>query len=367
MSLGYTLKIIPFSSHNTWSCKCSSGKQYMHTISLWKERWSRLCFSSPPGYIKTAYWSENKELERLDTLFSPNFDDPTLKLIIEQNSFSGRPIVSAKCSLNVSTTNQNLVEKIRERITNGKVEISPSAYDTAWVAMVPSREYSGPCFPQCLDWITENQNPDGSWGLNPGHPYLVKDSLSCTLACVLALHKWNMSQQLVQRGLDFIASNGWAASHNDQFSPIGFNIIFPEMVNYAKELDLTLPLSPTLVDSLLHIQDSEIRKQNQEYVAEGLGNSCNWKGVLLAHQRSNGSLFNSPATTAAALIHCHDDKCFEYLISVLKACNRWGTSLPTVYPMDIYTGLYVVDTLERLGVNQHFEFELGNILDEIYR
>ncbi|KAK6158761.1 hypothetical protein DH2020_006075 [Rehmannia glutinosa] len=231
--------------------------------------------------------------------------------------------------------------------------------------MVPSREYSGikqSCFPQCLDWITDNQNPGQVMGFE--HPYLVKDSLSCTLACVLALQKWSIGHQLVQRGLEFIASNGWVATHNDQFSPVGFNVIFPAMVNYAKELDLTLPLSHTLVDSLLRIRDSEIRKQNQEYAAEGLVNSCDWKRVILTHQRSNGSLFNSPATTAAALIHSHDDKCFDYLNSVLKACNRW---VPTVYPMDIYTRLCVVDTLERLGVNRYFEFELSIILDEIYR
>ncbi|KAK6158722.1 hypothetical protein DH2020_006036 [Rehmannia glutinosa] len=159
--------------------------------------------------------------------------------------------------------------------------------------MVPSREYSGikqPCFPQCLDWLTENQNPDGSWGLNPGHPNLIKDSLSCTLSCLLALHKWNIGYQLIQRGLDFIESNGWAATHNDKISPTRFNIIFPAMVNYAKELDLTLPLSPIY---LIHCFKLEIQKL---------------------------------ATTAAALIHSHDDKCFEYLNSMLKACNNWGTS-----------------------------------------
>ncbi|KAL8063591.1 hypothetical protein ABFX02_01G036200 [Erythranthe guttata] len=75
-------------------------------------------------------------------------------------------------------------------------------------------------------------------------------------------------------------------------------------------------------------------------------------------------LFNSPATTAAALIHCRDDKCFEYLISVLNAnCSGW---VPTIYPMNIYARLCVVDTLEKLGINRYFEFELRNILDEIY-
>nr|QEY10196.1 diterpene synthase class I [Scutellaria barbata]UNZ11785.1 diterpene synthase class I [Scutellaria barbata] len=287
-------------------------------------------------------------------------------------SFRGRRRVlsSTKCSLlNVSTINQNLIEKIRERINNGKVEISPSAYDTAWVAMVPSRDYSGveqPCFPQCVDWITENQNSDGSWGLNPGHPHLVKDSLSCTLACLLALRKWDTGHQLIQRGLDFIVSNDWAAStgDKDQFSPIGFDIIFPAMLNYANDMGLTLPFTNNMLDSLLHFRDSQLRTLKQEYISEALGSSCNWNEIILTHQRKNGSLFNSPATTAAALIHCPDDKCYQYLISVLEACNGW---VPTIYPMNIYARLCMVDTLERLGVARYFGFELSNILDEIYR
>ncbi|KAL0393923.1 UNVERIFIED_CONTAM: Cis-abienol synthase, chloroplastic [Sesamum latifolium] len=309
MSGGYTIRVIPLSNHSIQSCKKPSGHGF-------------LC----------------------------------------------RPVIVAKCNLNVSATDGNFIQKIRERLNDGKVEISPSAYDTAWVAMVPARGYSGskqPCFPQCLDWIMENQNPDGSWGLQcPGHPLLVKDSLSCTLACVLALRKWDVGQQLVQRGLDFIRSNGWAASNKDQLSPVGFSVVFPAMINYAKELDLPLPLSSTLIDSLLHVRDSEIRRnRNLEYVAEGLGNSSNWKEIL-TRQTSNGSLFNSPATTAAALIHCHDDKCFQYLISVLKVFDRW---VPTMYPMDIYTHLCVVDTLERLGVSRYFGHEIGCILDEMYR
>nr|WJZ49125.1 hypothetical protein [Scutellaria barbata] len=287
------------------------------------------------------------------------------------DSFRGRRrVLATKCSLiNVSTINQKLIGKIRERISNGKVEISPSAYDTAWVAMVPSREYSGveqPCFPQCVDWIMENQNSDGSWGLNPGHPYLVKDSLSCTLACLLALRKWDIGHQLVQRGLDFIVSNDWASSadDNNQFSPIGFDIIFPAMLNYAKDMDLTLPFSKNILDSLFHIRDSQLRTQKQDYISEALGSSCNWKEIILTHQRNNGSLFNSPATSAAALIHCPDDKCYQYLISVLGACNGW---VPTIYPMNIYARLCMVDTLERLGVARYFGFELSNILDEIYR
>nr|UXG91345.1 (+)-kaurene synthase [Callicarpa americana] len=275
-------------------------------------------------------------------------------------AYEFRHPTTVKCSLNSS---EDLIGKIRQKI-NGKVEISPSAYDTAWVAMVPSREYSGgkPCFPECLDWIIENQNPDGSWGLQ--NPSLVKDSLSCTLACLLALRKWNVGQQLVKKGLEFIRSSAWATTDKDNLTPIGFDIVFPMMINYANELDLTLPFNQDLVDFMFRNRASELkRNKNLEYVAEGLGESFNWNNIL-AQQRSNGSLFNSPATTAAALIHCQDNKCLEYLHSVLKIFKTW---VPTIHPADIYTRLCMVDTLEGLGVDRYFQSEIDSILLETYR
>ena len=48
------------------------------------------------------------------------------------------------------------------------------------------------------------------------------------------------------------------------------------------------------------------------YVAEGLGNLLDWNKVM-NFQRKNGSLFNSPSTTAAALIHKYDDRALGYL------------------------------------------------------
>jgi len=37
--------------------------------------------------------------------------------------------------------------------------MSPSAYDTAWLAKIPGSD-----FDLARDWVINNQNEDGSWG-----------------------------------------------------------------------------------------------------------------------------------------------------------------------------------------------------------
>ncbi|XP_019238889.1 PREDICTED: cis-abienol synthase, chloroplastic-like [Nicotiana attenuata] len=120
----------------------------------------------------------------------------------KENTICQRPCRGVTCSYSIASSLDSF-EEAKERIkkTFQKVELSPSSYDTAWVAMIPSRNsVKQPCFPQCLDWILENQREDGSWGLNPSHSLLVKDSLSSTLACLLALRKWGVGDNLVQGG-----------------------------------------------------------------------------------------------------------------------------------------------------------------------
>jgi len=94
---------------------------------------------------------------------------------------------------------------IRERLLSGEAPApSPSAYDTAWVAMVPAPAGSAPAprYPGCVDWILRSQRrDDGSWGPGGGDPSLRKDALSSTLACVLALATWGVGGDAVARGI----------------------------------------------------------------------------------------------------------------------------------------------------------------------
>ncbi|PIA50757.1 hypothetical protein AQUCO_01200177v1 [Aquilegia coerulea] len=254
-----------------------------------------------------------------------------------------------------------------------KVELSVSSYDTAWVAMVPSLNSPGvPYFPQCLNWVLDNQLPDGSWGLMDRPLFLVKDTLSSTLASVLALKRWNIGEEHVNNGIDFITSNFASATDEKQHTPIGFDIIFPGMIEYAQEMGINLHLGPTALNSMMQTRDLELqggtasnsegRKMYLAYVAEGLRNEQDWKEIM-KYQRKNGSLFNSPSTTAAAAAHLHDDNCLNYLHLTLE---RFGNAVPTAYPLDIYTQLCMVDSLESLGIARYFTREIKSVLDKIH-
>lgn len=83
-----------------------------------------------------------------------------------------------------------------------KVELSVSAYDTAWVAMVPSpNSLNDPLFPECINWVLDNQHPDGSWGIIHNHHLLMKASLLSTLACALTLKRWNIGHEHMSKGI----------------------------------------------------------------------------------------------------------------------------------------------------------------------
>jgi hypothetical protein len=67
------------------------------------------------------------------------------------------------------------------------------------------------------------------------------------------------------------------------------------------------------------------------YMAEGLGDLLDWDQAAAAYQRKNGSFFDSPAATAAAAIHSHNDRALDYLDSVVGEFGSAGAKLSLVY------------------------------------
>lgn len=67
------------------------------------------------------------------------------------------------------------------------------------------------------------------------------------------------------------------------------------------------------MDSIINSMTSgSSKKAYMAYIAEGLGNLLD-RDQVMAYQRKDGSLFNSPATTAAAAIHNYNRRAMDYL------------------------------------------------------
>ncbi|XP_020188280.1 9-beta-pimara-7,15-diene synthase, chloroplastic [Aegilops tauschii subsp. strangulata] len=274
---------------------------------------------------------------------------------------------------NIRTRNTERKARIQKHL--GKPEFSPSAYDTAWVAMVPlpDTDRQAPCFPQCVEWILQNQHCSGSWGINQFGLLANKDILLSTLACIIALKKWNVGSDHISRGLEFIGRNISTVMDKQIVSPIGFNLIFPGMFNHAIRMGLECPVRETDISGILHLCEMELRRLAGEesngkeaYLAfvaeEGLVSLLD-RNEVMNFQRKNGSLFNSPAATAAVLVHRYDDKALQYLNSIVSI---FGRTVPTVYPQNIYYQLSMVDMLEKIGISRHFSSEINSILDKAY-
>ncbi|XWS16727.1 hypothetical protein CRYUN_Cryun33cG0002600 [Craigia yunnanensis] len=242
-------------------------------------------------------------------------------------------------------------EATKERIKKlfDQIHLSVSSYDTAWVAMVPSLTSShNPCFPGCLNWLLDNQLSDGSWGPSHRDPLLTKDALSSTLACILALRRWGVGEEQMTEGLQFIESHFASVSDENQRTPVGFDIIFSGMIEYAKDLKLNLPLISTDIDALFGKRDLELRSCHREnskgreaylaYVSEGIGKRQDW-GLVMKYQRKNGSLFNSPSTTAAALAHLQNAGCLYYLHELIE---KFGNAGYCTYYFTISNAFYYI-------------------------
>jgi hypothetical protein len=111
-----------------------------------------------------------------------------------------------------------MIDGIRTALRSiGEGEISISAYDTSLVALLKRLDGGdGPQFPSTIDWIVQNQLPDGSWG--DASFFMMGDRIMSTLACVVALKSWNIHTDKCERGmcisLDFLFSIVSSCGHN---------------------------------------------------------------------------------------------------------------------------------------------------------
>lgn len=61
-------------------------------------------------------------------------------------------------------------------------------------------------------------------------------------------------------GLRFIESNVSSATDEVQQSPVGFDIIFPSLIQSAMNLGINLPLGDSTLATIFHMRDFELQR-----------------------------------------------------------------------------------------------------------
>ncbi|KAL0712623.1 hypothetical protein Bca4012_019601 [Brassica carinata] len=260
------------------------------------------------------------------------------------------------------------VKSIMRNLSDGEITIS--AYDTAWVALIDAGDKT-PAFPSAVKWIANNQLSDGSWG--DAHLFSYHDRLINTLACVVALTSWNLFPHQCHKGITFFRENiGKLEEEDDEHMPIGFEVAFPSLLEKARGINIDVPYdSPVLKDiyAKKELKLTRIPKEIMHKIPTTLLHSLegmrdlDWE-KLLKLQCQDGSFLFSPSSTAFAFMQTRDSKCLGYLRNAVK---RFSGGVPNVFPVDLFEHIWIVDRLQRLGISRYFEEEIKECLDYVHR
>jgi hypothetical protein len=271
-------------------------------------------------------------------------------------------------------TKDSLIQKVKDLLNNLQDgDISPSAYDTAWVARIPDRnDPKKPMFPECLQWVKDHQLADGSWGTEEIEYF--HDRVICTLSCIVALKTWDTSDEQVSKGEEYLSKNLENLSQ-DAYETCGFELVFPSLINQAKKLGLRLPYLSSIIEKYILMRAKKLEKIPWEtiykykstisYSIEFLEGEENIDyDKLIIHREEDGSYGCSPASTAFILMHKEDDKAVEYLTRTLKLEDG---SLPNVYTPDVFEKSWLIDNIIDLGLEDVFKKEVAPHVKELDR
>ncbi|XP_057723590.1 (-)-kolavenyl diphosphate synthase TPS28, chloroplastic-like isoform X1 [Arachis stenosperma] len=221
-------------------------------------------------------------------------------------------------------------------------EISVSAYDTAWVGLVKDvNDGNAPQFPSCLEWIANNQLPDGSWG--DANYFSPRDRLLNTLACVIAFTQWNLHPQMCHKGLTFFKEN--LSKIEDESAAedlVGFEFTLPSLLDLARSMNIEVPDDSPVLKELSAIRDLKLKSCSQKMVHS------------YSLQRPQPTLTCRPKMKMLSTI---STTLFTFVM----------VQFQTLYPIDLFERSWTVDRLERLGISRYFEPDIKDFMTFISR
>jgi halimadienyl-diphosphate synthase len=268
----------------------------------------------------------------------------------------------------------NLLDRI------GQSDMLTTAYDTAWVARLS--EFDNELGLPALEWLCNNQLPDGSWGA--AESYYYPDRVISTLSAMIALTyrgRRQSDKKQIERGLEALenitdnATQGLAASLKG--TTVGFEMIVPTLVEQAESLGIIKQQKESILGKISKQRAHKLslikgkminRHITVAFSAEMAGTDGQHMLDIDNLQEKNGSVGCSPSATAyfALQVKREDQKAMKYLY---RSRGENG-GVPNVAPFDVFEVAWTLWNLslipEYVGmkerVQKHIDF-LSSVWD----
>jgi halimadienyl-diphosphate synthase len=260
----------------------------------------------------------------------------------------------------------------------GSSVMSSLAYDTSWAARMSEidRELGN----QALEWLSENQLSDGSWGTK--EPMYYHDRVISTLAAMIALTKKGrrtMDKRSIESGLYALeritegATQGLLTDPNG--ATVGFEMIVPTLVAEAEQLGIIKKQGERVLGRIAKMREAKMArikgKLINKYIttafsAEMVGREGLEKLDIANLQEANGSVGHSPAATAFYMleINAGDSKALSYLKSAMKSDGGFCD----LYPFEAFERAYVLWNLLLVdNWNETIRALIGSHLDYLHK
>lgn len=253
--------------------------------------------------------------------------------------------------------------KLKQSSHNNAAEvglISPEAYSTAWLALVPdAQDPSKPAWPQAFQYLQTHQLIDGGWG--EPQVYYAHERLISTLAALYALSTWGnpADNGRIKRGVQ--AVHQYVHDLPDEPNePIGFELLLPALLSKLAPFQLDLP-KPLWSDEFQEATAKKLKLIGS--MAMNYDQPRTWwfsmemlpeeqlaqisKQILDAH----GSIATSTAATAAYLraLRLNGRDSAEATNFLNHVLHTSGGGVGFCWPIEVFELTWVLDAFMRAG------------------
>ena len=234
--------------------------------------------------------------------------------------------------------------------------MSASVYDTAWVAMIQhpqNRDMSPWLFPGAFQYLLDKQLPSGGWESDTSHV----DGILSTAAALLAMkkhlnlmeaheeeHRAGVTDRCNRAELALkTLLRSWTIGEADR---VGQELLVTKMLELLADQDFHVDFPArtdlrTLFDTKLSISNLECVYNSPttlHHSLEAFVGQIDFDRVGRFRQE-NGSMMNSPASTAAYLMHSSiwDEEAEAYLKNALQQVDGVNkSSWPCAWPTSVF-------------------------------